>query len=270
MSAWLETILVMLIAVWGVVFGRKLSKLDKPYWVIAYHLSLAVITILAASRYFTALNFTVPLCWLTTGRTRFIVLALAVTIGLSVCITRLQRKWETIVTSGIMATIILWFSIMPFLAPALIKDSLSNLETSIDPEGVCLQATDYTCGPAAAVTALSKLGLEAQEGQIAVLSHSSPVTGTLPRCLSSALEDLYGQKGLKCRFRSFDSIDQLKEPPITLAIIKDTFFSDHCVAVLDVSDKFVTVADPSFGRMVIPAERFKKIWRYSGIVLERT
>jgi hypothetical protein len=91
---------------------------------------------------------------------------------------------------------------MPFLMPALMKDHLSNLQTKFDKNGICRQTTDYTCGPAAAVTALGKLGLRATEGELAVLSYSSPVTGTLPSCLSSALQDRFGAEGLSCRLLS--------------------------------------------------------------------
>jgi predicted double-glycine peptidase len=50
---------------------------------------------------------------------------------------------------------------LPFLVPALIKERLSNLTTRLDSNGICYQSTDYTCGPAAAVTALRRLGLQA-------------------------------------------------------------------------------------------------------------
>jgi predicted double-glycine peptidase len=44
---------------------------------------------------------------------------------------------------------------------------------------------------------------------------------------------------------------------------------DHCLAVLEVSDNAVTVADPVTGTRMMPYEQFEKIWRFSGIVLRR-
>ncbi|MHC4623808.1 MAG: cysteine peptidase family C39 domain-containing protein, partial [Planctomycetota bacterium] len=120
-----------------------------------------------------------------------------------------------------------------------------------------------------AVTALRKLGFEADEGEIAILSHSSPVAGTLPRCLYKALQYRYGAAGLKCRFRYFDSLGELKASAVTLAVVKDSLFSDHCVAVLEVSDRVVVIADPVLGRQLMSHEEFEKVWRFSGIVLER-
>jgi predicted double-glycine peptidase len=153
--------------------------------------------------------------------------------------------------------------------PALIKEQLSNIQTRFDQHGICRQTTDYTCGPAAAVTALARLGLTANEGELAVLSYSSPVTGTLPSCLSSALQSRYSAEGLSCKYRRFDSIAQLKNAGVTLALVKETLFMNHCIAVLEVTDEAVTVADPVTGTQMMPYEQFEKIWRFCGIELQR-
>lgn len=44
-------------------------------------------------------------------------------------------------------------SVMPFVMPLLIRGRLQRLQTEIDSQGVCLQTTGFTCGPAATVTA---------------------------------------------------------------------------------------------------------------------
>jgi len=168
-----------------------------------------------------------------------------------------------------MVVIVVHFSVSNFIATALLKYDLSNLQTTIDSDGICFQSRDYTCGPAAAVTALRKLGFHAQEGEIAVLARTSPIIGTLPRCLYAALQNRYGHKGLKCQYRHFDSITQLKGQGITLAVVKDAFLSDHCVAVMEVSDRMVTIADPVFGKLNMSYKQFEKIWRFSGIVLNQ-
>jgi hypothetical protein len=220
-------------------------------------------------RYNNELHFVRPFSWIVAGRMKFIVLSFAVTMGLTVPFSRLPHKFEKILVCILMIGVVIWYSVLPFLVPALIKDRLSNIQTRLSYNGVCFQSTDYTCGPAAAVTALGKLGLSAEEGEIAVLSHTSPVAGTLPACLSSALRNRYGPAGLRCKYRHFDSIEQLKNAGITLAMVRDSFLLDHCLAVLEVSDDSVTVADPMAGLLSIPYERFRKIWRFSGIVLER-
>jgi hypothetical protein len=269
MNPWLETTGVILIAVFGVFVGRVCSRFRKPYWVLGYILPAVLITMLAMVRFDNSLYFVPPFSWITVGRVRFVVLSLAVSMGLTVPLSRLPHKFEKLIACLLMAVFVTWFSVLPFLVPALIKERLSNLQTRFDKNGVCRQTTNYTCGPAAAVTALGKLGLRADEGELAVLSYSSPVIGTLPACLTSALQDRYRADGLSCQYRRFESIDQLRNAGVTLAVVRDAFLLDHCIAVLDVSDDAVTVADPVTGTRLMPYEQFEKIWRFCGIVLQR-
>ena len=269
MGPWLETIGVILVAVSGIVLGRMFSALRKPHWTWGYFLPLLFIAILSIARYSNPLGFVPPFSWLTAGRIKFVILALAVTMGLTTPLSRLPNKCERVLICALMIVVVAWFSVLPFLAPALIKEHLANLKTMINADGICFQTSDYTCGPAAAVTALTKLGLPAQEGELAILSHTTPVAGTLPYCLYSALKSRYSADGLKCQYRRFESIGQLKQAGLTLTMIKDAFLRDHCVAVLVVSDKTVLVADPVLGRRIIPLEQFEKIWRFAGIVLKR-
>ena len=269
MNPWFETSGVILVAVFGVLLGRVFSRLQKPYWMLAYLLPVAIIAILALARCNNALYFVWPFCRFTTGRTRFVVLSLAISMGLTIPLSRLPRKCEKVLVCILMAVVVTWSCVLPFLVPALIKGQLSNLTTRLDSDGICLQTTHYTCGPAAAVTALGKLGLAANEGEIAVLSYTSPVAGTLPTLLCSALQNRYGPAGLKCQYRRFDSIDQLKDAGITLAVVRNAFLLDHCLAVLKVSDRTITVADPVRGAKSMPREQFESIWRFSGIVLQR-
>lgn len=269
MNPWVETIGVILVAFLGVLLGRLFSRFRSPYWVLGYLLPAGLIAMLALVRFDDALYFTRPFIWFATGRTKFVTLSMAVSMGLTVPLSRLPRRWEQLSVCMVMAGFVIWFSVLPFLVPALIKDRLANLKTRFDSNGICRQTTDYTCGPAAAVTALGRLGLPADEGEIAVLSYSSPVTGTLPTCLTSALQKRYGAEGLRCRYRHFDSIEQLRDAGLTLVVVREAFLLDHCIAILDVSDDAVTVADPVTGARHIPHRQFEKIWRFAGIVLER-
>ena len=269
MNPWFETTGVVFVALLGVFLGRVFSSFRKPYWTLGYFLPLVPIAILALSRYDNTLHFVWPFCWIVTGRVKFVILSLAITMGLTTPLSRLPRKCEKFLICILMAVVVTWFCVLPFLVPALINSRLSNLITRFDSNGICLQTTEYTCGPAAAVTALGKLGLSADEGEIAVLSHTSPVAGTLPICLYSALRSRYGADGLKCQYRRFDSIEQLKDTGVALAVVRDAFLLDHCLAVLEVSDHTITVADPLMGKKVMPHKQFEKIWRFCGIVLDR-
>ena len=270
MNPWFETAGVVLIAIFGAFAGRFFSRFHKPYWVLGYLIPAGLIAMLALVRFYPALAFVRPFVWMTAGRIRFVTLSLAVSMGLTVPLSRLPYKAEKLVVCLLMAGFVLWFSVLPFLIPAVLRGRLANLETHYDKNGVCRQTTDYTCGPAAAVTALGRLGLAAEEGELAVLSYASPVTGTLPACLSAALQNRYRKDGLRCRYQRFASIDQLKRAGLTLAVVREAFLKDHCLTVLDVSENAVTVADPVTGVRWMPHGEFEKIWRFSGIVLERS
>lgn len=269
MNPWLETVGVILVATSGIIIGTFFSRFRNPWWILGYIFPCLLIVILAVARCNNSLYFVQPFSFITTGRSRFVIFSLAVSMGFTVPLSRLPHRLEKLLVCLLMFVFITWFSILPFLAPALLRNRLANLITTLDSEGNCIQTTSYTCGPAAAVTALKKLGLTADEGEIAVLAYTSPVIGTLPSCLSSALQNRYGNLGLKCRYRHFDSIDQLGNTGVTLAVVKDAFLVDHCIAVLEVSENDVTVADPIAGTRSISREKFEKIWRFSGIVLER-
>jgi hypothetical protein len=167
-NPWVETTGVVLVALLGIFLGRRFSRVRRPYWALGYFLPSVLIAMLALARFNHGLSFVWPISWVATGRVRFVILSLAVSMGLTVPLSRLPHKCEKLIVCILMAVFVTWFSVLPFLVPALIKDDLSNLRTRFDSDGICRQTTDYTCGPAAAVTALGKLGLTAEEGELAV------------------------------------------------------------------------------------------------------
>jgi len=266
---WFETVGVVLLAVGGMLVGAALSRLRKPYQIAAYVFTFSLVAVLLVTRFVVPLRFVAPFYWLTAGRIKFLTLCVATTVGLTISLPQLPRRSERILICVLMGVVVGWFCVLPFLAPAVIRDELASVVTRIDADGVCIQTTNFTCGPAAAVTALRELGLDAQEGELAVLARTSPVVGTLPSSLYRALSRRYGPEGLECQWRYFGSSAQLKDAGVTLAVVRDAFLLDHCVAVLDVSDTMVTIADPSFGKLTVPLEQFEKVWRKYGIVLKR-
>jgi hypothetical protein len=267
MNPWLETIGVILIALSGIILGKIFSGFRKSCWILGYFISLGLIAILAIARIDNVLLFVPPFSLIATSRLKFVILSFAVMMGLTTLIPRLPRKSEKFAIYVFMIAFTIWFCILPFLTPALLRNRLSDISTRIDANGICYQSKNYTCGPAAAVTALRHLGLPAEEGEIAILSHTNPVTGTLPWCLYKALQNRYGINGLRCQYKHFDSASQLRNTGITLAIVKDTFLLDHCVAILGVSDNMVTIADPILGKQSMSYKEFEKIWRFSGITI---
>ena len=115
MSPWFETIAICIVALSGVLAGRIFSRLRGAGWIVGYLISVLLIAVLIAVRLSNSLNFLPPFSWLTAGRIRFAVLCVAVTMGLTTPFSRLERKVERAVVCILMAVVVLWFSVMPFL-----------------------------------------------------------------------------------------------------------------------------------------------------------
>jgi len=159
--------------------------------------------------------------------------------------------------------------VLPFLAPVFNRSYLAALKTRVDPDGVCRQSSAYTCGPAAAVTALRKLGLPAEEGEIAILAHTSSLTGTEPDVLAKVLQERYRPNGLLTEYRAFKDLEELKSAGLTLAILKFNALQDHCVTIFGVQSNGIDIADPLTGLNIVPRQEFENKWQFVGIVFKR-
>ena len=263
-----EAALVAGLGLFGYWTGRWCAGLPRPYWTLGYFLPLTIVFVLWLGR-FHDFELTAPMSWLLVGRMEFALAAPIVTLLLSTPLSRLQRPQTRRLVVLFMILLAGMSGVWPFLAPALNRGELTRLPTRFDPDGVCLQSTDYTCGPAAAVTVLQSLGLSAREGELALLARTSRGTGTPPDLLRDALADRYGRDGLICEYRHFHSLAELREALPAVVVMKFTLLVDHYVAILKIDDEEVVIGDPLTGvRRLNPAE-FSRQWRRSGLVLRR-
>lgn len=263
---WLETLGVVALVGLTYLLGRRLSRLRKPYWAAGYVIPLLVIVVIGAARWLPAMEFIPPFAWLMLGRTEFAASAVACALFLAVLPSRLPRKTQKVLVSVLFLIVIVRYAVLPFLLPAVLHGRLSRLETKFFGDGSCRQTTRYTCGPAAAVTALKALGLQVQEGEVAILARTNPISGTQPDMLSAAIRARYG---VSCEYRYFGSLDELREAGLTVALIKRTLLTDHYVVVSHIGDGRVTIADPLVGIRTLSEDEFRRRWRRCGIVLER-
>ncbi len=269
MDLWLNAAFALLCAFAGVALGRYFSRLRNPYWITGYVIPLILVFAYALAFRVPTLLFLPPFSWLLTGVKKFAMLGFVATMVLTTPLSRVPQRRARILISLLMAVIVFFVSIWPFLAPMVDRRQLSRLQTRIDRDGICQQTTDYTCGPAAAVTALRKLHLPAEEGQIAIVSYTSGLEGTSVDMLARGLDREYAQQGLVVNCRVFKGISELKEAGLTLAVIKYSLLEDHWVTVLNVTDSEVILGDPTSGVRHLSYEAFSKKWRFIGIVLER-
>jgi len=188
---------------------------------------------------------------------------------LSIPLFRTPKKSNRLLIGCLMIVAIFFAAIWPFIAPMLQRGELSHLQTKIDSDGICLQSTVYTCGPAAAVTGLRKLGFAAEEGQVAILSCTSDLEGTPVDMLAEALRREYGKDGLTAECRCFKSVSELKGMGLVLALTKYGLLEDHWLVIFDVTENEVIVGDPLSGLVRLSHEEFSRRWRFIGIVLRR-
>lgn len=269
MNPWLESLGVLLLSVAGAGAGAWFSRLPKPWWLLGYFMPLLAILAYGAARLEPSLALIPPVSWLMTGRVKFAAIGFLVAMVLTTPLVKLPRRRERLAVGLVIAVAVLAESVWPFLAPAFNRQALAGLVTFVDAQGVCLQRTDYTCGPAAAVTALRKLGFPAEEGRIAMLAHTTAATGTEPDVLAETLQQEYGPAGLVCEYRVFHDVSELRANTPTLAVIKFNWMVDHFVTVLGVAGTNVTVGDPLTGLTTLSAKEFQQKWRCTGVVLKR-
>jgi len=269
LNPWLETLGACLLAGLGVLLGYWFSRLPKPYWLLGYFIPLVVVIMIGSTRRYSALEFIPPMSWLVAGRTEYALGGFIGTMILTTPLSRVPHPRDRIMVMIFMVMLVALSSVWPFLAPAFNRNYLFALQTKIDADGICRQSTEYNCGPAAAVTALRKLGFPAEEGPIAIAAHTSNAIGTPPDLLHHALRKLYPTNGLVCEYRHFKSVSDLTNGGITLAVIKFGLLVDHYVAVLEVTDREVVVGDPFAGKAIYTPEQFARKWRYAGVVLKR-
>lgn len=263
--AWLETVGVAGLAVLGVLVGRRCARWWHPWWLIGYVVPLAIVVSISLSRWFPWLELQLPFRWVLAGRTEFALLAVVYTLLLTTLVSRLGRKRERVLLSVLMVACVISQSALPFLMPAFNYRQLTNLQTLVDGDGVCLQSNGYTCGPAATVTALRQIGVEAEEGELAIWAHTTHMTGSQPDVLCQVIRERYG---VSCRQVYFCDIGEMRSCLPVVAIVKFAFLIDHFVTVLDVTESVVVVGDPLAGRVEMTHEEFAKRWRRCGIVLD--
>ncbi|MBI4832640.1 MAG: hypothetical protein HY801_14030 [Candidatus Lindowbacteria bacterium] len=271
MVYYLQTVAVALVALAGVCLGRFLSRLRKPYWAIGYALPLTLVAAITWARLDGALVFVPPFSWLMARRSEYVLLSLACATLLTTALSKLSRVEEKIVVGVFMVSAVCYLSVWPHLQFAMRRNDLLAIKTTFDSDGICRQSTNYNCGPAAAVTALKMLGIRGEEGKIAAHAYTNPKWGTELDSLCFALSELYGEQGLVCEHRSFETISELDDDDAaTIVEIKFAYLLDHYVTVLDVTDDKIILADPLDGKRTLSHAEFDRKWRHVGIVLKRS
>jgi predicted double-glycine peptidase len=265
--ALLQSAGVIALAIVGGIIGGWFARRKSLLWLVGFILPIIPVLMIGLARRWYPLGLQVPFRWLVMGRTQFAVTAFATAVLMFTLIGRLPKARLRRMVGIFMVLLIFQACVMPFLMPGIQHNQIAALQTRITRDGVCLQSTDYTCGPAAAVTALRALGLHADEAELALLANTSRSTGTQPDMLASALQDHFAAQHLRCDYRAFTSAADLPADHPTIALIRYQFLVDHYVTVLKVGKNHLTIGDPLTGLTDETFDDFEKDWRRVGIVL---
>jgi hypothetical protein len=262
-----ETAGVILLAGFGIFIGRWFSRQRSRLWLVGYIIPLLLVVMIGIPRWSLRMELIPPFSWIMADRTEYAIIALICTILLTTPLFRLKQRRQRLAVFIFMIIFTAYFSVMSFLMPVFEYTHLSRLKTTIDQNGVCLQSNEYNCGPAAAVTVLRKIGVPAQEGELALRAHTTRFSGTPADSLCAAIRSCYA---VPCRIIYCRNVHELwgKEPLI--AIVEYSYMVDHYVAVLSMTDTDVILGDPLEGIRTCTHKEFEKKWRKCVIVVENS
>lgn len=267
MTPEIETALTVLAWVVGGVGGWWLGKLPPPWPWVGYAGALGIVLVRAVVIRVPQFTDLAALRWADWGRAQFIWSTLVGTLliaSLAQQIPGLRVRRGLLVLAALLG---FHSGVLPTASYLAHANQLAALPTRFWPDAVCQQSTDFTCGPAAAVTALRILGLQATEGELAQRCRTSPFAGTQGDILAAALRDQFAGDGLRADWRRFSDLEQLRTAGLTLVVVKYNTLLDHWLVVRSVTDTEVRFADPLSGLGAESHADFLKRWRRLGIRL---
>lgn len=252
----------------GLYLGYRSTR-SRRLLILGYAIPVGLLFLVGLLRHLPKYSLIPGFQWILSGRNEYFLLAVVVSVLFGNMVPRIPQLRLKILVAIFMSIAGLNYCVSPFVLPIILYRYHQRLQTVIDPTGVCIQQTRYTCGPAAAVTALKHLGVDAQEGLLAIHAYSSPISGTPEDWLCRAIQTLYGQQGVRCQTRSFDSIDTLLGVCPVIAVVEYAPLVDHYITILEYRKDVIVVGDPAVGKQYLTYDDFKNRWRYIGIVLTR-
>jgi len=198
-----------------------------------------------------------------------ILIGIAGIISVIPCLPKLSGARTKCLIVIFLLVSLLRSSVLPAACFYFNKNELNNLSGRVDSNGVYIQTTGYTCGPAATATVLKALGIKDTESEIALATGCNSYSGTRSLDLVNYININYGQR-LRAEYRYVDDVDYLREKnALYIAEVRASTFTDHFVAIMDIKSNSVTVADPSMGWYETTTAAFSKEWRNKVIVISR-
>ena len=258
---------VILLAIFAGLLGTWLAT--RTWWFLAYLFTWTLLLTIGVARFQPLLAIQWPISWIMRDRLQHVVFAALTSVAVVTPLFRSSTPGRKRLAWVLLSVAVLYQAVTPFLLPMLMRDEIAALPTKIDQDGVCLQSTKYTCGPAAAVTILRRMNVYAEEAELASVLHTVPWVGTPAGLLAHTLEERYADQGVRCQYRRFDSVDDMAGHEPILALMHMRAREDHYVVVLKVHSDGLIIADPMQGKGFCPRDKFEEYWRKVGIEVHR-
>jgi predicted double-glycine peptidase len=245
----------------GVFIGKRPKKIHIPVGFAA----LLALSAVGIFNYFPHLEFSLfPLDFHAYFRRIYWVIAALFLLGIGV--SAIPRRSTKTGLCGFSAVIFLVFSLDIGLTAFMDFD---RFDGQPDKDGVCQQSTDYTCGPAVAVTLLRLWKVDATEGEMTRLALTTRIHGTDYFAMCRALNVKLKGTGAQVKFMRADweSLKRLKKPLLT--DMRLFWPVGHWVTVLDFDPRAdsVVVGDPLCGRQVLRRAEFEPKWTGNVVVV---
>lgn len=259
------SLFALLLVAAGIWVGRSLIRQSERLWIAGYVIAMLLIFFIGLglrNPYYESLP---GLGLLLKGRTEFGLIGFLVAMLITMLSLKAESKGLKVLLPVFGALITVFYSIFPFFLPEWYREEFSNFKTQIDAGGVCRQNTDYTCGPAAAVTALHQLNISAEEGELAILAFTNWVTGTPTDLLCDAINSKLVNLNLECKTVRLADLHGIKSFP-AIAAVEYGFLVDHYVTLIGWEAGRLKVADPLVGISLMTKEEFLRKWRRINIV----
>jgi len=260
---YLQIAAFLLLAPLGILLGVRLSR--HRFWAFPAIAAFAVVGLVIIGHRWMWASFFEPVRWAIDADVCPPLMTFVVGLLLSILIPKLTTRRARIAVSTLLGFSLVYFGLLPAILPMAARPALAGVKTQVDGNGVCHQTTAYTCGPAAAITCLNRLGLHAAESDLALAARTSPAYGTDPRLLAAVLNERYAE--VHANYRWIGTLDALPIPAITECVMPR--IGGHYLAVLEVTAEEVIVGDPLSGRQRINREEFLQWWKGSAIVVQR-
>jgi len=193
---WLTVLAVTGAALTGILLRLASAGLKGNRRLTGFFAAMGLVFLVVLGRRFPAVLPYAPVTWIMQGRVEYVAMGPASTMGMSTLLPQISRPRMRWLVGIFMVIAALRHAVLPFAYPLFIRDQWEDSETMLVEGVYCRQSTHYSCGPAAAVSALAHLNVPASEGELVIHAYTSPIAGTDSDLLADAINRRYGNNGI--------------------------------------------------------------------------